>query len=37
MADILITHRFPMERTQEAFDLVAGYGDGVIKAVIEVG
>jgi len=31
----MITHRFPMERTQQAFDLVAGYHDGVIKALIE--
>lgn len=32
----LLTHRFPLERIGEAFDLVAGYRDGVIKAVIEV-
>ena len=32
----LLTHRFPLARTAEAFDLVAGYDDGVIKAVIEV-
>jgi L-iditol 2-dehydrogenase len=30
----LITHRFPAERTAEAFDLVAGYRDGVVKAMI---
>ena len=31
----MITHRFPFEKTKEAFDLVAGYGDGVMKAVID--
>ena len=34
--DFMITHRLPLERTAEAFDLVAGYRDGVIKAMIEV-
>ena len=34
--DFMITHRFPLERTQEAFDLVAGYKDGVVKAMINV-
>lgn len=29
------THRFPFERTKEAFDLVAGYQDGVMKAIVE--
>jgi L-iditol 2-dehydrogenase len=33
--DALITHRFPLDQTQAAFELVAGYRDGVIKAVIE--
>ncbi len=31
----MITHRFPFEKTKEAFDLVASYGDGVMKAMIE--
>lgn len=35
-ADFMITHRFPFEQTQKAFDLVAGYHDGVIKAMISV-
>ncbi len=35
-ADFMITHRFPFEQTQKAFDLVAGYYDGVIKAMISV-
>jgi 2-desacetyl-2-hydroxyethyl bacteriochlorophyllide A dehydrogenase len=35
-ADFMITHRFPFEQTKEAFDLVAGYKDGVIKAMISV-
>ncbi|MHC4580810.1 MAG: zinc-dependent alcohol dehydrogenase [Planctomycetota bacterium] len=34
--DFMITHRFPLERTTEAFDLVAEYGGGVIKAMIQV-
>lgn len=32
----MVTHRFPLERAQEAFDLVAGYADGVVKAMIQV-
>ncbi len=32
----LLTHRFPFEETQSAFDLVAKYGDGVVKAVIQL-
>lgn len=31
----MATHRFPFERTKEAFDLVAAYGDGVMKAMID--
>ena len=31
----LLTHRFQPEQAQEAFELVAGYRDGVLKAVIE--
>ena len=34
--DFMITHRFPLERTQEAFDMVAGYKDGVVKAMINL-
>ena len=30
----LITHHFPLEQANEAFRLVEGYGDGVVKAVI---
>ena len=32
----LLTHRFPLERAAEAFDLVAGFKDGVIKAMIDL-
>ena len=32
----LATHRFPLERIVEAFQLVAGYEDGVLRAMIEV-
>ena len=35
-ADFMITHRFPLEQTKEAFDLVTGYQDGVIKAIISI-
>ena len=33
---IMTTHRFPLEKTQAAFDLVADYRDGVVKAMIEI-
>ena len=33
--DNMITHRFPLDKTKEAFDLVAGYRDGVMKAMID--
>lgn len=33
--DSMVTHRFPLERTWEAFELVAGYRDGVMKAMID--
>ena len=31
----MVTHRFPFDMTKEAFDLVAGYKDGVMKAMID--
>jgi L-iditol 2-dehydrogenase len=34
--DFMITHRFKIEQTKEAFDMVAGYRDGVVKALIEI-
>jgi L-iditol 2-dehydrogenase len=34
--DQLVTHHFPLAETQAAFDLVAGYHDGVVKALIHV-
>ncbi|MBI4164508.1 MAG: alcohol dehydrogenase catalytic domain-containing protein [Acidobacteria bacterium] len=34
--DPLMTHRFSLAESQAAFDLVAGYRDGVIKALIHV-
>jgi L-iditol 2-dehydrogenase len=33
----MVTHTFSLARAKEAFDLVAGYTDGVLKAMIEVG
>jgi L-iditol 2-dehydrogenase len=35
--DHWVTHRFPLEAAREAFELVAGYQDGVMKAMIEIG
>jgi L-iditol 2-dehydrogenase len=32
----LVTHRFPLERAGEAFDLAASLQDGVCKAMIEI-
>ncbi len=32
----LVTHRFGLEEIRDAFELVADYGDGVIKAVLEL-
>jgi L-iditol 2-dehydrogenase len=32
--DSMVTHRFPLEETQRAFDMLANYEDGVMKAVI---
>jgi L-iditol 2-dehydrogenase len=34
--DSMVTHRFSLEETQKAFDLVANYRDGVMKAMISV-
>jgi L-iditol 2-dehydrogenase len=34
--DFMATHPFKLEQTQDAFDMVAGYRDGVIKALIEI-
>ena len=34
--DFMITHHFGLEQTQEAFELVADYRDGVIKAMIHL-
>jgi L-iditol 2-dehydrogenase len=38
MVDIrsLATHRFPLERIDEAFELVVSYQDGVLRAMIQV-
>jgi L-iditol 2-dehydrogenase len=33
--DNMVTHRFSFDKTKEAFDLVAEYGDGVMKAMID--
>jgi L-iditol 2-dehydrogenase len=33
--DNMVTHRFPFARTKDAFDLIADYKDGVMKAMID--
>ena len=35
--DFMVTHRFTLEQTKDAFDLVANYADGVVKAMIHIG
>ena len=35
-ADFMVTHRFGMEQTKDAFELVAEYRDGVVKAMIQM-
>jgi L-iditol 2-dehydrogenase len=35
-ADFMVTHRFKLDRIQDAFELVASYKDGVVKAMIEM-
>ncbi|HOF17386.1 MAG TPA: zinc-binding dehydrogenase, partial [Phycisphaerae bacterium] len=32
----LVTHRFTLDQSQEAYDLVADYRDGVVKAMIRI-
>ena len=32
---VMVTHRFPFEQTQAAFDLAASYSDGVLKTMID--
>jgi len=34
--DFMITHRFKLHQTQQAFELVRQYQDGVVKALIEL-
>ena len=34
--DFMVTHTFELNQSQRAFDLVAGYKDGVVKALIKV-
>jgi L-iditol 2-dehydrogenase len=32
---VMVTHRFPFEQSQAAFDLAASYADGVLKTMID--
>ena len=34
--DFMVTHRFGLEDVQDAFEMVAGYRDGAVKAMIEM-
>jgi threonine dehydrogenase-like Zn-dependent dehydrogenase len=34
--DFMVTHDFDFEHTQDAFDMVAGYKEGVVKAIIKL-
>jgi L-iditol 2-dehydrogenase len=34
--DAMATHHFPLEDTQQAFELVASYRDGVMKVMIVI-
>ncbi len=34
--DALVTHRLPLERTPQAFDILVDYADGVGKIIIEI-
>lgn len=34
--DFMVTHRFGFEQTKEALDLVSRYGDGVVKAIVNI-
>ncbi|MBN1817133.1 MAG: alcohol dehydrogenase catalytic domain-containing protein [Sedimentisphaerales bacterium] len=34
--DFMVTHHFSFDRSKEAFDLVASYADGVVKAMIHL-
>lgn len=32
----MVTHRFPLSESQEAFEIASAYRDGVVKAIIEI-
>jgi L-iditol 2-dehydrogenase len=35
--DFMITHRFSLDQTARAFELLADYRDGIIKAIVDIG
>ena len=35
-ASKMVTHRFPLEKTDESFVLVSNYEDGVMKAMVDL-
>ncbi|MEN6309714.1 MAG: alcohol dehydrogenase catalytic domain-containing protein [Anaerohalosphaeraceae bacterium] len=34
--DFMVTHEFDFDHTQDAFDMVAGYKDGAVKAIVKL-
>ena len=32
---VMVTHRFPFDQSQAAFNLAASYDDGVLKAMVD--
>jgi L-iditol 2-dehydrogenase len=35
--DFMITHRFALDRAAQAFELLADYRDGILKAMVDIG
>ncbi|MBN1765307.1 MAG: alcohol dehydrogenase catalytic domain-containing protein [Sedimentisphaerales bacterium] len=35
-ADFMVTHRFPLDQTHKAFELLTNYRDGIVKAMIDL-
>ena len=35
--DFMITHRFSLDQAAKAFELLADYRDGIIKAMVDIG
>jgi L-iditol 2-dehydrogenase len=35
--DFMITHRFSLDKAAKAFELLADYSDGIVKAIVDIG